>query len=73
LIKDSQSRINVKFAIFGGVFLKNLLKQTGMRLFVATASQDDPLKILYLDTGLLLGFDVISRFLYVSTDFVIVF
>jgi hypothetical protein len=51
LIKDSQSRINVKFAIFGGVFLKNLLKQTGMRLFVATASQDDPLKILYLDTG----------------------
>jgi hypothetical protein len=73
LIKDSQSRINVKFAIFGGVFLKNLLKQTGMRLFVATASQDDPLKILYLDTGLLLGFDVISRFLYVSVDFVIVF
>jgi hypothetical protein len=62
LIKDSQSRINVKFAIFWGVFLKNLLEQTGMRLFVATASQDDPLKILYLDTGLLLGFDVISRF-----------
>jgi hypothetical protein len=73
LIKDSQSRINVKFAIFWGVFLKNLLEQTGMRLFVATASQDDLLKILYLDAGLLLGFDVISRFLYVSVDFVIVF
>ncbi len=63
--------LNLQF--FGGVFLKNLLKQTGMRLFVATASQDDPLKILYLDAGLLLGFDVISRFLYVSVDFVIVF
>jgi len=44
-----------------------------MRLFTATAWQDIALKILYLDAGLLLGFDVISRFLYVSVDFVIVF
>ena len=63
--------LNLQF--FGGVFLKNLLEQTGMRLFTATAWQDIALKILYLDAGLLLGFHVVSRFIYVSADFVITF
>jgi hypothetical protein len=65
--------MNVNFVKKWALLYKMTMSSVVMRLFTATAWQDIALKILYLDAGLLLGFHVVSRFIYVSADFVITF